>query len=51
MQRLQQINPGSKEAIAKGCTCSVMDNAHGQGFILNGQRVFWYSEGCPVHDK
>lgn len=41
-------NPGSDEALAAGCTCPVMDNAHGAGFMgLDG--YFIYAEGCPVH--
>lgn len=41
-------NPGSDEAIAKGCTCSVLDNGHGHGYP--GQPgVFVYRIGCPVH--
>jgi hypothetical protein len=39
-------SPGSDEAVAKGCTCPVSDNARGQG--LPGGN-FWISEGCPLH--
>ena len=42
-------NPGSSEAIAQGCRCPVLDNAHGKGYM--GQLgIFVYVEGCPVHD-
>lgn len=47
-------NPGSREAIALGCKCPVLDNAHGRGYLggvknENGETVFVYSFGCPVH--
>ena len=46
-----KVNPGSDEAIKLGCTCPVMDNAHGRGaFIEDGQVMFWYSQDCPVHN-
>ena len=38
-------NPGSREAVALGCVCPVIDNHYGAG--VDGQ--WWYSEGCPVH--
>ncbi len=44
-------NPGSEEAIAKGCTCPVLDNCHGRGAYGNADRYgFWYDAGCPLHD-
>lgn len=43
-------NPGSPEAIAKGCTCPVLDNSHGRGY-MGIKDVFVYREGCPVHQK
>ena len=42
-------NPGSDEALASGCTCAVLDNAHGKGFPYKGGTSFWITEGCPVH--
>ena len=42
-------NPGSDEAIEKGCTCPVLDNAHGNG--ARGDPNFWISEDCPIHGK
>ena len=27
------MNPGSDEAIAAGCTCPVIDNGHGRGYM------------------
>lgn len=42
--------PGSPEALAKGCTCPVMDNHHGKGVPDGkGASQFWYTMGCPVH--
>lgn len=43
-------NPGSDEAIALGCTCPVLDNGHGRGY-MGKPGVFWVSEGCPLHGK
>ena len=41
-------SPGSDEAIEQGCTCPVMDNGHGRGYLgLPGR--FVYVAGCPVH--
>lgn len=40
-------NPGSDEATARGCTCPVIDNSHGRGYLGTGQ--FWVTDGCPVH--
>lgn len=42
-------NPGSKDASAQGCTCPVMDNNHGLGFIVAGKRSFWMNDKCPLH--
>ncbi len=47
-------NPGSRDAIAKGCTCPVMDNGHGRGYMggvkdKDGNTLFVYSASCPVH--
>ncbi|MCO6050892.1 hypothetical protein NGM99_13995 [Mesorhizobium sp. RP14(2022)] len=41
-------NPGSDAALVRGCTCPVLDNAHGKGAMGNPDR-FWYTVGCPVH--
>lgn len=41
-------NPGSDEALMRGCTCPVIDNGHGRGYRgLTG--AFVYVAGCPVH--
>jgi hypothetical protein len=52
-------NPGSKEALDWGCTCPVMDNAHGRGvpWPRDGGKdpkehpSFYITEGCPLHSK
>ena len=44
------MTPGSPEAVAAGCTCSVMDNHHGEGIPRrDGTRYWWIDENCPVH--
>lgn len=41
-------DPGTQAAIECGCTCPVIDNAHGSGY--RGQPgMFVYTEGCPLH--
>ena len=44
-------NPGSDEAVRQGCTCPVLDNGHGRGARVNedGDVLFWFTSGCPVH--
>ena len=39
-------NPGSQEAIKRGCKCPRMDNNYGKG-VSNGN--FWIIETCPLH--
>lgn len=42
--------PGSPEARKSGCACAVMDNCHGRGRGLDGDKYGWYISGdCPVH--
>ena len=49
------MTPGSNEAIAAGCTCPVLDNAHGKGYLggvkdrETGETLFVYNCGCPIH--
>ena len=48
------MNPGSDEAIAAGCTCPIMDNGHGRGYLRGvkddqGHTVFVISGNCPLH--
>jgi hypothetical protein len=48
-------NPGSDEAIERGCTCPVLDNAHGAGVPRGGDEnghqkmAWWVNDGCPLH--
>ena len=42
------MTPGSKEAIDKGCTCPILDNAHGKGY-MGASGAFVISADCPVH--
>jgi len=49
---LKEFPPGSNKALNKGCTCPVLDNSHGKGY-LSGIRggLFWISEVCPIHSS
>ena len=42
-------NPGSDAAIKQGCTCPVLDNAHGRGIMGGEELGFWITAGCPLH--
>ncbi len=49
MKKGRRPNPGSDKAIALGCTCAVLDNAHGKGYM--GQKgVFVMSADCKLHE-
>ena len=49
-QQQKTPTPGSDEAVKKGCTCRVMDNAHGKGtYGVDGHPVFWINGDCPLH--
>lgn len=41
--------PGSDEARQRGCTCPVLDNGRGIGFVVDGERQFWINGDCPLH--
>lgn len=41
-------NPGSREALALGCRCPVLDNHHGEG-MPGG--LFWISGDCSIHGR
>jgi hypothetical protein len=41
-------SPGSNEALDMGCTCAVLDNAHGKGYY-GEPGVFVMSADCPLH--
>lgn len=43
------MNPGSEEAVEKGCTCPVVDNHYGQGVDIYGDIQFWVNGNCPIH--
>ena len=40
--------PGSDAAVALGCTCPVLDNAHGRGY-MGRAGMYVFSLGCPLH--
>lgn len=48
-------NPGSPEDIDAGCTCPILDNGHGRGYLggvkdrETGETLFVYNCDCPVH--
>ena len=46
------MNPGSSQAMEKGCICSAKDNRYGRGHHHNkeGKPGFVICKGCPVHD-
>jgi hypothetical protein len=45
---INKPNPGSKAAIDAGCTCPVMDNEYGAGY-MGMKDVYIYSAGCKLH--
>lgn len=52
----KQPNPGSDAAVAKGCKCPILDNAHGKGYMgsyadKDGGPVFVMMQNCPLHGK
>ncbi len=52
MQKIILSAPGSKEAIAKGCTCPVWDNYHGRGYGGDWRTYGWViNADCPLHGK
>ncbi len=44
--KTNQYNPGSKEAMEKGCSCTVIDNHYGKG-RSNGDYI--YDMDCELH--
>ena len=49
-QKSKILNPGSDEAIDAGCTCAILDNGHGNGYM--GQKgIFVMSSNCPIHGE
>ena len=51
MNKEKQPNPGSPEAVEKGCKCPVMDNHGGKGFMMGEENgiMFWMVRACPLH--
>lgn len=44
------MNPESQDAIANGCTCPILDNAHGRGHLGDGDKYGWWMDvNCPIH--
>lgn len=43
-------NPGSDEAIDLGCSCPIMDNSYGEGY-MGMEDVFVYNAGCSLHGE
>ena len=43
-------NPGSREAQEKGCTCPVMDNNYGKGY-MGQEGLFVYNMECLIHGE
>lgn len=48
-ERTAPPNPGSDEALDLGCSCPVLDNAHGEGLQYPDGPVFWVNRDCPLH--
>ncbi len=49
-------NPGSREAALKGCSCPVLDNGHGRGYLggakdKDGNVMFVINANCPLHGE
>jgi len=42
-------NPGSNDAVRRGCTCPILDNSKGWGYFKKDS--FWITQNCPLHDK
>lgn len=48
--------PGGFLAVADGCLCPVLDNAHGHGYLggvhdANGEIVYARRIDCPLHGE
>jgi hypothetical protein len=48
---MSKPNPGSPTAKKQGCTCPIIDNHYGKGFMLSGKKVWWIDETCKLHAK
>jgi hypothetical protein len=45
-----KLPPGSDVAIELGCTCPILDNCYGKGY-MGVSNVYCVVESCPVHGK
>lgn len=47
----EYLNPGSLEAIDKGCKCPILDNNYGKGSGMGSDEalLFWTNWNCPLH--
>jgi hypothetical protein len=43
-------NPGSDKAIDLGCSCPIMDNSYGEGY-MGMEGVFVYNADCSLHKE
>lgn len=41
--------PGSDAALDNGCTCPVLDNSHGEGWMGTDEYVINFD--CPLHGE
>lgn len=49
---MSELNPGSPEAVAAGCTCPTIDNGHGLGYRHypgKERPQFIRVQTCPLH--
>ena len=44
-------NPGSREAVARGCTCAVVAHHNGRGVPPPEGARFWITLSCPLHGQ
>jgi hypothetical protein len=44
-------NPGSVDAVARGCTCDLIKNNFGRGTARPDGAAFCCSDTCPVHGE
>ena len=53
MMKYEIPAPGSPEAVKDGCTCPVMDNCRGAGYMIGEdmEPLFVVSSDCPVHGR
>lgn len=46
---MKKPNPGSDEALGKGCKCPVLDNNHGT--FAPHEHAWWINPDCLLHGK